>query len=257
MSTHFWTAMTDVQKQDWLLAPELESLWDKLDEVTPPRRGLTLGAIVTNAIALADAEGMEAVSMARIAKGLGFATMAIYRHVPSKSALVVLMIDRAIGAPPTPVAEEGDWRTGLAQLAKAQTDLYRQHPWILSIPISTPPATPNNLRWLNAMLSAVRGTPLNGTEKLQAILLLISYIRGHFQLHADDENPEAERAFLSAITRIARGDDFAELRAIFLSEDEGPPADSDESDFAFGLNRLLDGLAVIIDQRQSGEPPTS
>lgn len=245
--------MTKAETQDWLLAPELEPLWDKLDERTPARRGLTVGAIVESAIALADAEGIDAVSMARIAKSLGFATMAIYRHIPNKATLVVLMIDRAIGRPPALDAGQS-WRTSLTDIARSQADLYRQRPWLLTIPVSSPPATPNNLRWMNATLVALHDTPLAAPEKLQVLIMLTSLIRGLVQLNADGDDDEAiDASFRNAVDRLSQGSEFAETRRTFFDDVPAGAAleKEDTSELQFALDRLLDGLEVLFSRRRA------
>ncbi|MGB3330616.1 MAG: TetR/AcrR family transcriptional regulator [Thermomicrobiales bacterium] len=242
--------MSDDRKQDWMLAPELESLWDKLDERATPRRSLNVTAIVDAAVGLAQAEGIEAVSMARVAKELGFATMAIYRHIPNKAALIVLMIDRAIGPPPA-IEAATPWRDQLAQLATAQARMYQAHPWILAIPVSTPPATPNNLRWMNAMLGALRDAPLSPGEKLQALILFTTYVRGYFQLGTGDDDEDL--AFFSAVERLTRAGGFEDVRAVLDALGSTTGEAGPDAEFDFGLNRLLDGLAVLFDRRSAAD----
>lgn len=244
--------MSEPRNQDWMLSPELEALWEKLDErASSPRRSLSVNAIVTTAIELAQAEGIDAVSMAKVAKQLGFATMAIYRHIPNKAALVVLMIDRAIGAPPVIDAADSSWRETIVTLATAQAAMYRKHAWILSIPVSTPPATPNNLRWMNAMLAALRGTPLSANEKLQSLVLITTYIRGFFQLGAagDDDTESDEARFFATVERLTRHGGFEDVREVLTALESSTDVIGPDEEFAFGLDRLLDGLAVLFERR--------
>ncbi|MGC4191160.1 MAG: TetR/AcrR family transcriptional regulator [Thermomicrobiales bacterium] len=245
--------MSESNKQDWMLPAELESLWDKLEEREPARRrGLSVDAITTAAIELADAEGMDAVSMARIAANLGFATMAIYRHIPNKAALVVLMIDRGIGTPPVIDAAGQGWRASLSAIAYAQVDLYRRRPWLVMLPVSTPPVTPNNLRWMNAMLEALHATPLILSEKLQVLVMLASLIRGLVQLNVDGNDEEtAASAFAGAIDRLARGEEYAAVRRAFFEESPADQHPQGTSDVQFALDRLLDGLELLFERRRA------
>src|SRR5687767_14909734 len=95
------------------MSPEMAALWASRER---PRRGpkpaMSVEAIVAAAITVADAEGLEAISMGRVAKELGYTTMSLYRYVSSKSVLLTLMLDTAIGGPPEVVPGE-NWRLAL------------------------------------------------------------------------------------------------------------------------------------------------
>ncbi|MEV4187163.1 TetR/AcrR family transcriptional regulator, partial [Streptosporangium canum] len=103
-----------------------ELLWG-----TRSRRGLSLERIVRAAIELADAEGLAAVSMRRVAERLGFTTMSLYRHVPGKAELVDLMRDEVMGGEPDAGADRRPgWRAELEAWARDGLALYRRHPWL-------------------------------------------------------------------------------------------------------------------------------
>src|ERR1041384_3688436 len=118
--------------------------------------------ITRAAIAVADAEGLAAVSMARVAKEMGNATMALYRHVKSKDELLALMWDAAMEEPPP--LPDGEWRDRLGVWARALLRAIRRRPGFLRIPISGPPVGPGNLAWLDSALTALGGTPLQPGE---------------------------------------------------------------------------------------------
>ena len=110
-----------------------------------PKRGLSLDRIVAAAVKAADADGLEAVSMSRVAVDLGAAPMSLYRYVASKDELLDLMIDLATGQPPAdPVA---DWRVGLTRWAEAYRAVLNRHDWILRLPAEGLPdrAAPDRL----------------------------------------------------------------------------------------------------------------
>src|SRR2546430_14236769 len=89
----------------------MKNLWDLRDEQgKKPRVALTLPGIVKAAIYVADTDGIDAVSMQRIAGDLGFTKMSLYRHVPGKAELLSLMIDTAVGEPPDLSSVPRDWR---------------------------------------------------------------------------------------------------------------------------------------------------
>ncbi|MEV6239476.1 TetR/AcrR family transcriptional regulator [Lentzea sp. NPDC051838] len=131
--------------------------------------------ITRAAIAVADAEGLAAVSMARVAQELGNATMALYRHVKSKDELLALMSDSAMEDPPD--LPEGDWRERLRFWAKAVLAGIGRHPWFPQVPIS-PPVGPHSLAWFDKGLGALDGTPLEPDEKAGVVLTLMTYVHG-------------------------------------------------------------------------------
>ncbi|MCF7550037.1 TetR/AcrR family transcriptional regulator [Pseudonocardia sp. WMMC193] len=227
----------------------LEAVWTARPD---DREGLSLGRIVAAAIALADAEGLAAVSMARIAKALGFTTMSLYRHVGSKEELILHMQDAAVGPPPERETEpDEDWRPAVERWAWGTCARMRAHPWILqTLPVLGPPATPHQLTWLEHGLRALRATPLSEPEKLQVILLINAHVFGDVIFAgaevADDDS--YERLFT---THLDPGR-FPALIAAFtggaFAETDDPEGDRD-SRFAFGLTRILDGVAQLIGSR--------
>ena len=139
-----------------------------------PRRGpkpsLSLERIVTEAIALADAEGLANLSMQHLAERLGCAKMALYRYVPGKAELVALMLDAGLGdppsAPPTESAAPGrpaalgeePWRAVLRLWATTIFDRYRAHPWAIEASAGSRPTGPHELAWMETALAALAGT---------------------------------------------------------------------------------------------------
>jgi AcrR family transcriptional regulator len=138
--------MTDTESG---LPPVIEALWGLRG---PSRRGgpkpaLSLERIVAAAVELADAGGLAALSMGRLAEKLGFTTMSLYRYVASKDDLLVLLLDAAWELPPEPPS--GEWREQCTVWARALRDSYRAHPWALELPVSGLPAGPNQLTWFD------------------------------------------------------------------------------------------------------------
>src|SRR5581483_11697538 len=142
-----------------------------------PKAALSLDRIVEAAIAVANAEGLDAVSMSRVAGELGSSAMSLYRYLGSKDELLALMQDVAMGLPPEPPADPADWRAGLTEWSVGAVRAYLNAPWTVRIPIPAPPITPNQIRWLEAGLSCMRGTGLREREKLSTILLLSAVAR--------------------------------------------------------------------------------
>ena len=161
------------------IPPLLEQLWGLRG---PGRRGgpkpaLSVERIVAAAIELADAGGLAALSMGRLAEKLGFTTMSLYRHVAGKDDLLVLLLDAGIGLPPDGPATVG-WRAGCQQWAWTLLEIYRRHPWAVELPISALPAGPNQLAWFERGLAALAETRLDLRERASSVLLMAMYVRG-------------------------------------------------------------------------------
>ncbi len=234
------------------LPPGIELAWGLRERPgRGPKPGLTLERIVAAGIKVALTEGIGVLSMARLAGELGVGTMSLYRYVAAKDELLTLMVDTAIGAPPAAVHPANDWRTGLTSWAIGIRAAYRRHPWALRVPISGPPAGPNNIAWLEAGLRALAATPLSEQQKLSTILLLSGFVRNELTLAADIAAGSAtEPAVASYGALLARLADANRFPALHRALAAGAFADDDDPDaeFNFGLGRILDGvekLAVV------------
>jgi AcrR family transcriptional regulator len=225
-----------------------------------PKREMSVERIVEAAVEIADADGLGAVSMAAVASRLGFTPMSLYRYVSAKDDLVLLMQEEATGAPSEATRTVGGWRERLEALYREQLQHYLAHPWVLEIPISGVPATPNSAAWMDAGLSALADTPLSYEERLAVMLLvtgtahwagtvLAAYARVEREqgLRDDEIARKEDELFRALIT----ADAYPELRAAIEAG-----AFLDESDpFSFGLERSLDGVAAYIDAVTEGRRP--
>lgn len=95
--------------------------------------------------------------MGRVAKELGVGTMSLYRHVAAKDELLVLMAEAVYDTPPPEPVAGQDWRAGLTSWARALFVVSMANPWVLRMPIAGPPATPNQLAWMESALTALDG----------------------------------------------------------------------------------------------------
>ncbi|MFI8962453.1 TetR/AcrR family transcriptional regulator [Streptomyces sp. NPDC053493] len=215
-----------------------------------PRPALDLDRIARAGIEIADAEGLAGVSMQRVAAQLDVTKMALYRYVPGKAELVALMVDTAIGPCPATKARHGGWREQLEEWAGRLLDVFRQHPWALDATVGPRVMGPGELSWLEHAVSALDSTGLSGAERMDAAVLLVGHVRGITQqtrAAGPAGNPEAQLGSILGDLMQAHGERFPALTAALASA-----ARSDEQDQAwdFGLQRILDGLAVLVDQRR-------
>ena len=158
------------------LPPVIELLWGRRERgKRGPRPGLSADAIVDAAVRIADAEGLEAISMARVAAELGFTTMSLYRYVTSKDELLALMFNASALGAETLVIDGDDWRSRLRSWAVIQRDMLDRHPWITQMPMPAPPLAPNSLHFVERALETMNGTGIADSEKLRVIGLLSSY----------------------------------------------------------------------------------
>ncbi|MFG3053866.1 TetR/AcrR family transcriptional regulator [Kitasatospora sp. NPDC048239] len=224
----------------------LALLWGEQDQ---PRRGpkpsLTAERIVACAVELADAEGLDAVSMQRVAAVLGVTTMALYRYFPGKAELVDLMVDAALGVPVEAVDPSEGWRAGLADWARQCWALYRRHPWILTATAMRRQLMgPNQLAWLDAALATLAPTGLPAAQQHDTVLLVIGHIRNLAQQLVDrDEEGDQEWNRLSADVLERHGHRYPALTAAIAA---GAFAPTTADPLTFGLDRILDGTTLLI-----------
>src|SRR3954468_11136283 len=239
------------------LSPGIAAAWGVKTAATKgPKPGLSLDRIVAVAVALADAEGLDAVSMNRVAKELGTGAMSLYRHVASKQELLALMIDAAIGTvPPTPAA--GGWRVRLEHWAWSTVRAMREHPWAADAPVAGPPLAPNAVAWFEDALAAMDGTGLTPQEKPSIVLLLSGYVQNHVTVMADvagaflaADPDQAMRGYSDTLRRLTDAQRFPALHEV-LDAGVFDRADPPDDEFRFGLQRILDGIEALILSRNS------
>ncbi|MEV4505132.1 GntR family transcriptional regulator [Streptomyces klenkii] len=218
---------------------------------------LTRDRIVRAAIALADSEGLSALSMRGIAGRLGVAAMSPYRYVNSKDDLVCLMADAAFAELSYPADVPADWRRRLEAGARALWAVHRAHPWLAHIgPLTRPLALPHLIAYSEWMLTALRGLGLAPATMLDVNVLLYSYVQGT-AVHLEREKQaagdtglsgeqwmDAQAAAFDAITASGRYPVFAEVTGSF-DAGNGYDLRLDEV-FGLGLTSMLDGLALRI-----------
>lgn len=220
-----------------------------------PKAGLDVDRIVAAAVGLADAEGLAALSMRRVAAELGVAAMTLYTHVPGKGELVDLMFDSVLGELyPTP--PEGDWRQRLTTVAEANWALFVRHPWALHVATGRPPLGPNLMAKYEQELRAVDGLGLTEVQMDFVVTLVAGFVRG--TVSGLEEKAEAERAtgvtedqwwaatepYLAAVFDAARFPTAARVGPVVGAELQA--AYDPRRSFDFGLAVLLDGIERLV-----------
>lgn len=211
-----------------------------------PKPGLTLTDIATAGIAIADTDNLGAVTMQRVAEALGVTKMALYRYVRGKTELVALMTDTAIGEPVT-LDTGTDWRTALHTWAHAMVDRFVRHPWTQETTTGTRAIGPNEIGWLEQALTALDGTGLTGSEKLDVAATLAGHARATAQ-HASSSVGASPEKGLETIFAVVLRDHAAQFPALSAALDSATDDGRDQA-FDFGLNRILDGIELLVQQR--------
>ena len=226
-----------------------ELLWGLHDQAPRELRpALSLPAIARAAIEIADAEGIDAVSMQRVAAALKVTKMALYRYVTSKAELVAVMTETAVGEPPDLRAIPGGWRPRLVEYANRLRATWQQHPWIPGATVGNRLMGPREVGWVEAAVWALSDTGLTGTEQMDAAFLLSAHVR-NVQSSAGTHPWTAEGRLDPSVTEFMRRhpERFPALLAATKAADG---ADHDNG-WNFGLQRILDGLHQLITERRT------
>ncbi|MFF4402658.1 TetR/AcrR family transcriptional regulator [Streptomyces sp. NPDC001480] len=223
-------------------------LWGEQDQPTRgPKPSLSPQRIAAAAVELADAEGLDAVSMNKVAAEFGVSAMALYRYVPGKTELVELMVEFVLAAPPDLSDLAGDWRAGAEEWTRRSWRVYEAHPWLLAATAMRRQVMgPNQLGWLDAALGALAPAGLPAAERHQVFLLLAGLVRNLAQQLVDhDEEHSREFTRLTAELLDRHADRFPALTEA-IADGFFAPNPIDPLDFA--LERLLDGVQSLVDR---------
>lgn len=270
----------------------VELLWREGD--VEPRPGLSLSRIVRTAIELADAEGLEGLSMRKVADRLGFTTMSLYRHVPGRDHLLDLMRDAVLGSPGTIPFEAGrqvrgegaekagerergegaekageqergegveevvGWRARLEACAREGWRLRERHPWLAEVRGSRRVPGPNAVAHYEYMLSAVSGTGLTPAEMIAVVGLVARFV--------DSEALRlAEVARTERLSGVSEEEWWGSRDTLYARFERYPTLtrlweeggyDEPEDPFEFGLRRVLDGIEMLVQKRDETRDET-
>jgi AcrR family transcriptional regulator len=185
---------------------------------------LTRERVVREAVALADAHGIAALSMRKLADRLGVEAMSLYHHVANKDAILDAMVDFAFGEISPPRADE-PWKTAMRKRAIAARTMLRSHPWALGLLDSRRNPGPATLRHHDAVIGCLRA---NGFSVLQELNLPL-------------DKPEDLAAVAETMLRHLPDDTYPHL-AEMTREHVLQPGYAYGDEFTVGLDLILDGL---------------
>jgi AcrR family transcriptional regulator len=230
-------------------------IWERPERASHgPTPSLSREEIAAAAVALADTQGIEAVSMRALAVELGVGATSLYRYVARKDELIQLMVDAVMGDDLL-FEVRGDWRQSLRSFAHGLRAMTLRHPWMAVPTAGLRGFGPNTAQRYEQVLGAVDGLGLEIDEMLVMVETLDAYVRGR----ALDELSEQEAIRRSGLDQ----DQWMETQIPYITSliesgryplltrvvfDARAPHDPDrlEHGFDVGLERVLDGLATML-----------
>lgn len=227
---------------------------------SPPQSAeLSRARIVAAAMRIADAEGIEALSIRGVAAQIDAPVMSLYRHVRSKAELVEQMVDAALGEVPLPATSPAGWRAQLELASRGEWQVMRTHPWLARlVHISRPSPLPNALAFVEWVMRALEGTELDEAGKLQIHVIMHGFIQGlavnleaEAQAVGDSGIDEADymRGRAQEFRALAESGRYPRFAAMTRGVAETFDLDFDAL-FEQGLAAILDGFAPQIEGRR-------
>ncbi|MEU8172489.1 TetR/AcrR family transcriptional regulator [Microbispora hainanensis] len=239
-----------------------ENLWMRPERpARGPRPSFSRAALADAAIRIADAEGLEAISMRRLAADLGAGTMSLYRYVTSKDEVLDLMVDAAVREYlPEDQQPPDDWVEGLRLLAWQARRTMLRHVWLAPLAAARPQVGPNSARLTETALGLLDGLGLSIDEMLTFVGAVFAYVNGYTQ----GELVEIEATRRSGMTLAQRlAQHISYIQSLIatgefpmlerMTKEAGRHFMSSDDRFAYGLDRLLDGLAASLRKRSGAE----
>ena len=226
-----------------------------------PKPALSVGRIAGAAIEVADADGMGALSMRRVAERLGISTMSLYTYVPGKAELVDVMLDTAFGeVADSEKTEPAGWRAGLGWIARENWALYHRHPWMLQVAtVSRPPLGPNVFAKYDRELRVVDGIGLTEVEMDSVLALVLEHAQGAARRSVEAAEAEKRTGRTDYEWWLANEPLLEEVfdpdlyptasRVGHAAAEVYGSAYDPEYAFEFGLQRLLDGIETLVRAR--------
>jgi AcrR family transcriptional regulator len=228
------------------------------DSGVEPAMKLSNARIVAAAMRIADREGLQAISIRRIAEELDAGTMSLYRHVEDKDQLLDLLLDEAYSEISVPDAPSGDWRQDLRELARQTRAVLKRHWWLGPLLTSRPTLGANYLRWFEYQLATVGTVVKDMKARTRVIGTVFAYVTGvvGYELGeqatnrrhglTEERKREFARPILEPILATGRYPNLAQ----FIEQGTG---ESSDEDFEFGLDCVLGGVGARIDAAKQTE----
>lgn len=202
------------------------------------QKPLTIGRILTEALALADESGLPSLSMRALGRRLGVEAMAIYHHIPNKEALLDALVDAVFTEIERPV---GDWRPGMRARSASARAALRRHPWAIGLLESRLHPGPVALSHQNDVVGFLRGHGFSPRAAAQVLTFTDAYVYGF--VIQESELPTDPAPVVDSLREPGGGTPYPHLAEI-VADVVGPGYDfADE--FEVGLDLLLDAIETL------------
>jgi AcrR family transcriptional regulator len=232
----------------------IDLLWRDHPDAPPggargPRGRATTSDVVDTAVALADGEGLAAVTVRRVAAGVGVAPMSVYTYVGSHEDLLVLMADAVLAATPPASCATGPWRERVTRLAEANLALGTRHPWLLDVTDQRVALGPGAIAKYDAELAAFEPLGLADVDRDAALTFVLDFAWSAARARrgaASAERMAEEWAASGARLAAYLGGRHPLAQRVGAAAGEAlQAAYSPEHAWRFGLARVLGGLAAL------------
>ena len=219
-----------------------------------PKPALSPTQIARVAIQIADVDGLESVTMKRVAQEVGVTTMALYRYFPGKVDLISLMIDSA-GEPTPPFRKSSSpWHKRLKLWAHSCLRIYQEHPGFLEATSARHSLMgPNELSLMEAALKMLAESGLSPKERHHAFLAIIGHVRGYATFKEIGKHIASDQQWIQDLLHHLRteADRFPESLKVLGS---GTFTETSDVAFDFGLDCILTGIRAKIRKRSARSP---
>jgi AcrR family transcriptional regulator len=232
------------------LPPALETLWGRRATATRgPRAELDVDRIVRAAVDIANADGLDAVSMARVAEALGFSTMSLYRHVSSKDELFQLMWNASAFSLGSwePVGET--WRERLVSWSVTQRRVIEDNIWVVQLPMSSPPLAPASLAWIELGLGVLEEVDAPDYAKIRLLGLLSQHALIDARMVFDERRAReaaketgVETDYMVLVRELADPEIYPILTRVVAQAPGDAPQPDETAEFLYDVGLIIDGF---------------
>jgi AcrR family transcriptional regulator len=228
----------------------VELLWGEPSRPSRgPRPSLSIAAIAEATIRIADADGLSAVSMQRVAEALGVTKMALYRYVTGKAQLLAVTIEAAIDEPPVLSDPALGWRPRIEEWARLLRDNWLRHPWLPHVTMGDRVMGPREVAWIEFPVAVLAEAGLAGRQQMDAVLLLFAHVRNTLTATMSGTQPWTPGQSTGTLReQLALRE--ADYPAVLTASRSGA---SPDHGWRFGLDLILNGLDALI-RNARGEP---
>lgn len=211
-----------------------------------PKPTLSTTGIARAAIELADAEGLEAITMQRVAREVGVTTMALYRYFPGKTDLLDLMIDSVSESAPDLGKPALPWSARLKKWACLCLAIYESHPWFLeATSVRRSIMGPNELLWMEAALATLSESGLAAADRHSAFLALIGQVRGHATFQQIRRSADTAEGWSHGLAQMLKSE-AGRYPALLIALDSGTFSRHPARAFDFALDCFIDGICARV-----------